>query len=323
MSNATCSDDALKRHATMGHVKPSPPTTSSTSTTTTICRGGSFVSMVAGDAFVAAALCMHQQMQLVRSVCPYILVYDDVRRPLSNASMQLLTESFGSEALFPVSGLMRAVGPLETTSTIDDDGHSPGQAEKALKESVPSPHGRRLYSDSMLTLGKVWLWALPPTRVPVAFHVDLDMLLLENIDDVLSTPIDGPIMGKLCSKSGFSTGIFLFRPNASLLAGIGDLIQKKSRLPRVCEQHATDQSILNAALWRQFRQLPEGPRYNYHPKGSICDVARIVHFSGEPKPWAANAFAATHTRGYDRRWIAQYKHVCNASLTAAARAISS
>jgi hypothetical protein len=70
------------------------------------CRGGGFVSLLAGEAHVPAALCLRSMMRRARSKCPHTLVYND---PLSSRSVDSLADAYGTDRLVSTSSLQARV----------------------------------------------------------------------------------------------------------------------------------------------------------------------------------------------------------------------
>mmetsp|Transcript_80792 Transcript_80792/g.160533 ORF Transcript_80792/g.160533 Transcript_80792/m.160533 type:complete len:143 (-) Transcript_80792:165-593(-) len=113
-----------------------------------------FVSLLSGSRYIAAALCLHTQLVRVSSRCRLTLVYDD--REVNRTTGSPLEETLGARNLIPLTRLMRKL-PNE---------NSPYGAQWAALQNR-SLRGRRLYQGSTersVNFLKFWLWALPFTQ---------------------------------------------------------------------------------------------------------------------------------------------------------------
>lgn len=247
---------------------------------------GSFVTMVSGDAYAIAALCLRSQLSLLKSSCLLTLVYDDgiFLPPLSAALLAKLEAAFGRRHMLPLSWLRSAAADTaarvanatclhprrERYPSLCRDAGLLGRMSDVSSAAAPrvettyeppNVHGRRLYATGMhaLTRAKLWLWALPTTRFPRAVFLDADLLVLSNLDalfDVdlgshalagVSVPRDGPAGCRL-SPNVFSSALFVFRPSLATLEALLQRERTYERVGQACEIKITDQSILASHL---------------------------------------------------------------------------
>ena len=178
-----------------------------------ICVNASYVTLLTGARYAAAAACLPAQLRYVHAVCPIILVYDDndVTLPL-----QLLEAAFGRTRLVPLSKLKGRY------------------AQYGQGQQTAVPAGRRLFSSREVenTHQKLWLWALP---VKKAVFIDIDTLLLGNVDSLLQVtppsfkarkrddhqlPSIGAVScyGAIRKDAFFNTGVFVFTPSLEVLS---------------------------------------------------------------------------------------------------------
>ena len=94
-------------------------------------------------------------------------------------------------------------------------------------------------------------------------------------------------------------------------------------MAKACEIKFTDQSIFNS-VYGTHVMLPASFNDAAHFK---MDASHIVHFVGEPKPWAPNALHGRSAEGARRnatlRWLRVCAHAPNGTSTSKARARSS
>ena len=289
------------------------------------CGNSSFVTVLTGEKYVAAAACLPAQLRYVGSTCQLLLLYDDADASLP---LPLLQQSYGVDRMIPVS---------------------------TLKARVAATTGRRLYTSSDYTnlFLKLWLWALPIKR---AVFLDLDVVIVQNIDDLLR--VDAALAAVFCTVAGgiyYNTGIMAFEPSlyhlrellwhvrfvgspwhgfhphgdevyADICAPIHDPFAHKIlfanatnpfstcrqafgpgkqpiHIQKACESKHTDQSIINHVLAGRKDNLWGRPvvrlstRYNDNPWTGLLNDTRIFHFAGEPKPWAENALRRVRVHG--------------------------
>ena len=160
-------------------------------------NNGSFITWLSGTAHVKPALCLRRQLKRVRTVCPLLLVYDDMS--LAEDARLQLEEAYGTANMIRMSSLIENAGP-----------------------DPPYRHGRGLYTQITTTLPKMWIWALPPDRYPLLFYMDLDVLVHENIDDMLAYEFSTPLAAVACPKEAwpgggtdprFNAGVLLMKPS--------------------------------------------------------------------------------------------------------------
>ena len=166
-------------------------------------------------------------------MCRVIIVYDG--RTVSNASQHKLQLAYGSEHVVSISSL------AQRTST---------------------KHGRRLFTKVFTVIPKLWVWSLPPEKYPLVMHMDLDVLVHENIDDVFALKFDTPLTAVPCLiRSGnalFNAGVILLRPSRS--------------------SHA---ALLKQARWTLFPWNGYMPRsHNIHSPSPYVELA-----PGERRQW--------------------------------------
>ena len=166
-------------------------------------NNGSFVTWLSGDNFVSAALCLRHQFTRVKSVCPLLLVYDDVGASLSSASHHRLARAFGAAQVIPISAIAANVSSSKASTSSTAEGR------------------RRLYQNIQQTLPKLWIWALPAEHYPLLAYMDLDVLVHENIDDLFAMDFTTQAAAVACPVSAwylgtsprFNAGVMLIRPS--------------------------------------------------------------------------------------------------------------
>ena len=181
-----------------------PPIHSSTP-----CQG-SFVTLVGGEEHVPAALCLKKQMDDVGTSCPLHLALADQidGTALSIGSADALERAYGRERLIRLSSL---VNNLNTAG-------------------IP---GRRLYegdAGKATTTSKILLWALPPEQFPLVAFIDIDVLIMRNIDFMLTIklpakrPIAAVPIPAACNLQKinhfFNGGVLVFRPKLAEARGL-------------------------------------------------------------------------------------------------------
>ena len=174
------------------------------------CSNGSFVTLITGARYAAAAACLPRQLAMVGSACNMSLVYDDTDAAMP---VSMLQKAYGSDNMFAISALKaRYFEWLNGTKTKTDT--HPHQHAK---------HGRRLYEgqETHNTHDKLWIFALP---MKLAVFLDIDMLILREVDSLLSMeeqiPPDGIGACTCKSKYGaryFNSGLLVFRPSFKML----------------------------------------------------------------------------------------------------------
>lgn len=306
---------------------------------------GSFVSLLSTDSFVDAALCLHNQLRLVRSACDHVLVYDD--RALTAAAIGRLSTIFPPQNLIPLAMLVS---------------RSQAQVARARQQNLTS-RGRafagRLTREDGTSRGtfaaeavkKLWLWALPPERFPLACILDLDVLVTANLDALLrSAQVLPPesshdvaavsALGCWQGANVFNSALVVFRPSLAKLEALLRRERSFERVGQACENAFTDQSLLNAefrggcADYRvprpcdtvRWQRLPLSYNVNVQMVANVPEEAwdgaevALIHFAGRyAKPWQplpklenipAARHAALRREGISReRW----RRACNAT----------
>ena len=282
------------------------------------CGDGAFVALISGDQYMAGALCLHSSMRAVGSSCPLVLVHDD--RPessLSTPSLARLRSVYGRENLVALTDLYSQMPGLRAEARHNYSYRSHfsferratlltptpinrrlynQQADLAAFQSrqpaAPLPPGRRLYTSSrglFATHQKLWFFALPYARVVT---LDIDMAVVENVDFLMDYPFNGTVAAVQGCSGTFNSGLMIFRPSISELRRLLELVRHVMHLPRVCETHPGDQSILNRAYRGRWHRLPITLVTKWKGKTNTTwrnvDPA-LLHFSSEPKPWKQNA----------------------------------
>ena len=268
---------------------------------------GSFVSLLTTDAYVEAALCLHTQLRLLKSTCPLVLVYDDAY--LSAAALSRLQQSFAANHLLPLSSL------------IERSAAQIARARQTVCTSRKCAKGGRLTNNSYRASGgllevhsvkKIWLWALPSTRFPIACYLDLDVLITSNLDALIEGPTSfelAAVQAVGCSSglNVFNAALLVFRPSLSRLESLLRRERSYERVGQACENAITDQSVLNAEFrggCRDYRSpAPCGSVWRKLPLSYNLNVAvytmmpeeswegvelGLIHFAGHyAKPWKA------------------------------------
>ena len=200
------------------------------------CRGA-FFSLLTGDEFLAAALCLRHQLLLVQSACPFHLVYD--ASTLSNASITRLRQTFSQAALLPLSRLVarsrtakerarqtalstRGSAHKGRLTSADEGGSRDSRKPSAIDYPSDGSWRQRMVATS---LQKLWLWALPAEQFPLACYIDLDVHVRSNLDALLSPDmhqvlakhrLEFAAVNALGCPAGhlvFSAGLFVFVPS--------------------------------------------------------------------------------------------------------------
>lgn len=323
-------------------------------------NNGSFVTWLSGRSHLNAALCLRRQLIRVRSLCPLLLVYDDNTVP--SEAREALERAYGAANVISIS---------------------------SLRHSTSENPGRRLYQTVQTTLPKLWIWALPPTRYPRLFYMDLDVLVNSNIDDLLAFEFNTTVAAVPCPPSAwygkhprFNAGVLLLKPDIGVHRTLKTLArwsnfpwngfvprkrkveapsgeqqqwydvcapddgcrepsclmavklfpnssepikacrnhyngQISHRIERACAPKIGDQSIHNAVLRNNDPRIngwtpmpPSGVNVDARELTSLTG-ARLIHFLGEPKPWAnRNVSARDRGRLSANPAIALYREMC-------------
>ena len=176
-----------------------------------------FVTLLAGRSYLQSALCLPHQLRELGSACPIALVYDDTDSG-EYVGVDVLAAAYGGASqLYPLSALRArhaawrdrtyAGAPAEQMS-------GPTQGHGA-----PATHGARPAAAPWRPNLKLWAWALP--GFASAVFLDTDVLLLRNVDHLLSLSLEltprRQLAAATCkSRFGdrfFNTGVFAFRPS--------------------------------------------------------------------------------------------------------------
>ena len=174
------------------------------------CVNATFVTLLTGVRYAAAAACLPKQLRFVNSTCPLLLVYNDAD---SSLPLPMLRDAYGAHRMLPLRRLKARYN----------------RTRHARHEAPPvSGAGRRLFAtaaEAANTHQKLWLWALPIKGRAV--FLDIDILLFRNIDALLEiapTPqTDGrPGLGAVTCKSKygeryFNSGVLVFTPSLRAL----------------------------------------------------------------------------------------------------------
>jgi hypothetical protein len=156
--------------------------------------GASYITSATSENYVQPALCLRAQMARFSS-CPFLVLIDD--RPghiLSSDSSRRLTSAFGQRSVIRLSSLLARANQSDAAGAITAT--------------------NQWHAHSMVRL---WLWALE--GVPRLVLLDADVLLLRNIDELLTHPFNEdlaavPAIG--CSPKRFNGGVLIMKPALSL-----------------------------------------------------------------------------------------------------------
>ena len=220
-----------------------------------ICPPGAFwVTQVSGEVHARQALCLAGQLTRQRSICPLIVVHDDINaaQRLSNSTLNAFTARVSH--VVPISSLV----------------------ERAFADvGLPSPpftagmrsNGSRSNYQSRLSFAasKYWLWAFDEAQFSRLGYLDVDLLLMENIDELLLSNFTEPLAaasnGPLCQFRSFNSGVMVLKPSLQTLLWllVGD---RFSRYPWFGRMPAFDEARLG----------PMGPVTYAHRKTHVGNV---------------------------------------------------
>jgi hypothetical protein len=335
-------------------------------------RNGTYVTWLHGSKHVAPALCLRRQFASVQSLCPLLLVFDDLS--ITADDMDRLKQAYGAKNMIAISTLRDSIAPVSRAARND---------------------GRRLYQQVTMTLPKLWVWALPAARFPLLFYLDLDILVTQNIDDVFEFEFNTSLAAVPCPPEAwpggktprFNAGVALLRPSLRVLSELRLFARWASfpwngyiprtrkvvtssgerkewydvcapdngcrgrsclmaailypnesnplrtcrkalggniayRIEKACAPKIGDQSIHNAVFRNKFPQWNKWT--SLEPLGINVDArdltnlsgARLIHFLGEPKPWAPHNMTrnVSHSSRHGKldRLVAyrQYRDLC-------------
>ena len=140
--------------------------------------------MISSSQYTAGAVCLPQQLALVNSSCPIILIYDDTDKSLP---LSLLESAYGGTSnLVPLSQL-KARWYGNTT------GRHVNNEAQAVQAKVGNMHQ------------KLWLWALP---MQLVVYLDIDTLVLRNLDSLLKLNVTESRIGACTCRSRFKERFF-------------------------------------------------------------------------------------------------------------------
>ena len=272
---------------------------------------GAFVAFLSGDRYLAGALCLHQSLLSVNSRCPFVLVYDD--RPEfepSVRSLRKLVKTFRPENLVPITALFSQWPRVSHTvrqnfSTWRHFNYSapqqlpvPSPISAGDRHRVPLPAGRRLYQSMELynTQLKLWLFALPEAQYQRIVVLDIDMVVVCNIDFLLTSfVLSKPVAAVSACSHYFNSGLFVASPRLAQLKGLLAVNRHAAHTTRACESKPGDQTVLNQYFKRRWEPLPITFVTKWKGKTNATwsrDDPAVLHFSSEPKPWDKRADAA-------------------------------
>ena len=275
----------MPRHAGMLQLRPTPPSCAPNST---------FVSLLSNESWVPGALCLLKAMAAVRSVCPLLLVVDDVTHrgsqvAVPEAALSTLRSAFGASSVVPLSRL---------TERIDRYSGAPAAGRRLKAKQAPHPSGW-----VQNTHGKLLLWALPGGYQRACF-LDLDMAVVGNMDALLYEQPFAAVAAMPYSSRLFNSGVFVFEPSVKVASELATLsratdsgtggksssVKIRPAMELRGTTHLSDQSVLNHYYRDRWRALPYG--YNagkkiYMAKRDLWNQMQLgaIHFVGRPKPW--------------------------------------
>ena len=305
--------------------------------------GGSFTSLLLGDELVPAALCLRKQL-LKSSSCPLVLVYDV--RSLSTVNEARIVTVFGSSNLIKLEDLLLRATPTIRRARLTALGVRGRKVAGRLTNDTFAAQTSSSRWEAQ-ALKKLWLFALPEERFPLACFVDLDVLIQANLDPLLDPRLlsgshrIAAVSALGCPTGGnvFNSAVFVYRPS---LATLGALLRRERSFERVgqaCENSFTDQSLLNAefrggcASYSQphkcgnlgWNRLSLSYNVNVQMIAALPEASwagagvAVIHFAGYyAKPWhalpkrSADAFrqlVMERERKMRERWLAVCSHV--------------
>ena len=176
---------------------------------------------------------------------------------VGDCALSRLQQSFAANHLLPLSSL------------IERSAAQIARARQTVCTSRKCAKGGRLTNNSYRGSGgllevhsvkKIWLWALPSTRFPIACYLDLDVLITSNLDALIEGPTSfelAAVQAVGCSSglNVFNAALLVFRPSLSRLESLLRRERSYERVGQACENAITDQSVLNAEF-RGCRDYP-------------------------------------------------------------------
>lgn len=256
---------------------------------------GTFIALVGTEGHVPAALCFRQQMADVGTRCLlHLAVADQINgSALSDSSWAALGRAYGEDRLIRLSSL---------ASTLAESRTARGHAGR-------SAAGRRLFHGvgKAITTSKIMLWALPPKRFPTVAYIDLDVLVLQNMDHLLTRPrrkavggVPIPIScGFAPTDAFFNGGVLVFKPSLDDAHGL-ELAEHHTKWP-----------------WRGF--FPRGDRRwadecaPRDPTTGLTNLSRIHSFH-ELRPEHPDAFGVCRAH-YNGTLSSRMALACEPSFT--------
>ena len=158
-------------------------------------------------------LCLHSQLQWLGSVCPLTVVYDDSGRgrPAPEA-LAVLKERLGEKHLMSSSWLLAQGNYTQFAAA---------KGRQSLPDLAP---GRRLFADAWFYLQgpmmiKLHLFGMPQTLYSRLVFLDLDLLIVRNIDHLLTMPMSHDLAAvgttgcPLFSWPVFNGGVLVIKPS--------------------------------------------------------------------------------------------------------------
>jgi len=261
----------------------------------------SYVTYISRDEYVPIGSCLARQLQAVQSRAPLSVLFDD--RSLSHDGSAELRRNFHANALFDLTSLFAKL----------DNGSSAFYGKRSKTKSSKVESGRRLYAtDQYFTPWlKLWLWALPFKSI---VFLDADVLVLRNIDEVLTASLAAPhdmaAMPVQCPLptgmrlTAFNTGLMWLRPSLKRLKEIQRFAHQTyeemstgRKLNKACERRISDQTLLFWFCKGRVHRLPAALPAHLNVDASQWaqwtstlrrnrTAASVIHYLGEPKPWS-------------------------------------
>ena len=244
-------------------------------------EGAYWVTQVSGEAHARQAICLAGQLARQRSICPLLVVHDDLNAAerLSSHTLKLLTTRIGR--VVPLSSLIeRAFNDVRLPMPATVGSHSNA-----------SSYVSRL---AAFAANKYWLWAFDEAQFSRLGYLDVDLLLMENVDELLLSNFTEPLAaasnGPLCQFRSFNSGVMVLKPSLHTLLWllVGD---RFSRFP-----------------W--FGRMPSFDEVRLGPRGPVTYVHRNTRVGNMLEPgWAehcappgcANARCLRAKQNFDRK----------------------
>lgn len=303
------------------------------------CTNATYVTLLSGERYTHAAACLPRQLQLVHSRCPLLLVYDDtdVSLPLAlleeaygadnmlavsqlKARYTRLEARNGDHAsaagrrLFATQAdvanthlkLWLWALPVQRAVFVDVDililrnidslleGRGPAMMEDGSPGlsavTCKTRFGSRYFNSGLLVF-------TPSLRT---LRVLLELARFASPPWFGHVPHEGERWPDICAPVDEPNAAERMYPNST-----NAMRECRSRhgpgaqprmMPKACEQKHTDQSVLNVAF-KTHTSLPGSFNDN---TGFRVEDAHVIHFVGDPKPWAERDLV--HRRRTDTAW---------------------